>query len=353
MPLKTFGDFIRNHVINNFTAKVMALALALGLWLYAYIFSYTDWRDFQIPVRVHVGENWSVVHGENLQVTARLSYPSRFEELFKQELGANKVYIDCNVAPEASTLDQQTVTVSLKKERLVTAHDFSLKIMSFNPSELPIELIRETARMVTVLPKTSAPPPGYRVEYAAPLTRAVMISGREDIIAKLVTTGIETEEIDISSPPPGNLPEWDLQQVPAHIPTSVTIGGKSYPITCTDQIQCHIHLTRVLVERSFTEVPIELLVPPGYAYVATPLRESTTKVQVTGPKSDVDALKKENIILYVDVRDPKLVPQETPYTQPIYTQIVDENQRPRIIPDMIVKPEVPTLAVKISDAKPK
>ena len=72
--------------------------------------------------------------------------------------------------------------------------------------------------------------------------------------------------------------------------------------------------------------------PPGYSYVATLLRERTTDVQVTGPKSDVEKLKKENIVLYVDVRDPKLVPQETPYTQPIYAQIVDEHQRPMISP---------------------
>jgi hypothetical protein len=352
MPLKTAGEFIRNHVINNFTAKVMALALALGLWLYAYIFSYTEWRDFQIPVHVHASENWSVVRGENLQVTARLSYPRRFEEQFKQELGAGKMHIDCDVAPEPSALDQQTVTVSLKKEPLVTSQNFSLKIMSFDPSELHIELIRETGKMVPVLPKTSKPPPGYRVEYAFPVTATVMIRGREDIIAQLAK-GIETEEIDISSPVPGNLPEWDMQQVPARIPSSVTIGGKSFPITCTDQVQCHIHLTRVLKERTFTEVPIVLLLPPGYAYVATPVREHATDVLVTGPIGDVEALKKDNIVLYVDIRDPKLVPVDTPYTQPIYTQIVDENQRPRIITDMVVKPAASTLAIKISPATPK
>ena len=131
-----------------------------------------------------------------------------------------------------------------------------------------------------------------------------------------------------------------MQQVPARIPSSVTFEGKSYPITCTDQVQCHIHLARVLVEKSFTEVPIELLVPPGYSYVATLLRESTTNVQVSGPKSAIETLKKENIVLYVDVRDPKLVPQETPYTQPIYAQIVDEHQRP-MTSRMVVKPRFP------------
>jgi hypothetical protein len=280
----------------------------------------------------------------------KLSYLRRFEDQFKQELSARKTHIDCNVAPGQSALDHDTVTVSLKKELLVTSPDFSLKIESFKPSELQIELIRETARMVPVLPKTSAPPPGYSVEYVFPLPAAVMISGGEDIIAQLLKTGIETEEMDISAPPP--LPEWDMQ-VPARIPSSVIIGGKSYSIVCTDLVQCHIHLTRVLVERDFTEVPIELLVPPGYSYAAASLRERTTDVQVTGPKSDVEALKKENIVLYVDIRDPKLVPQETPYTQPIYAQIVDEHRRSAIITDMVVKPAVSTCAVKISEVKPK
>ncbi len=359
MPLKTFGEFIRNHVFNNFTAKVMALAMALGLWYYAYISSTTEYNDFPIPVHVHAGEGWSVVHGENLQVTVTLSYPRRFDNQFKQELGAGRTYIDCNVAPEPSALDQQTVTVPLKKELLVTLGDFSLKIGGFNPSKLQIELIRETSKMVRVIPKTTAPP-GYRVEYAFPLTATVMVQGREDIIAQLVKTGIETEEMDISPPPP-DAPEWDIQQVPARIPSSVTIEDKSYPISCSDVVECHIHLVRLSIEKNFTEVPIELLVPPGYAYVATLLRERTTDVQVTGPKDDVEKLQKDDIVLYVDVRDAKLVPlvpQETPYTQPIYAQIVDEHQRSMLITDMAVKPvdrdgrPVSTCALKISQVKP-
>jgi hypothetical protein len=349
MPLKTLGEFIGNHLFNNFTAKVMALAMALGLWSYAYIFSYTS-ADCQIPVRVHVSEGWSVVHGENLRVMATLSYPRRFEDPFKQELDAGKAYIECNVAPEPSALDQQSVTVPLKGTPVVTSRDYSLKVMSFKPPELTIELIRETARMVRVIPRTSAPP-GYDVAYAVPVTATVMIGGRDDIVAQLVKTGVETEVMDLAPPPP-DAPEWDIQQVPAHIPSSVIIGDKSYPISCSDLVVCHVHLARKSVERSFTEVPIELLLPPGYPYVATPLRERTTDVQVTGPKHDVEELKKENIVLYVDVRDPKLVPQETPYTQPIYAQIVDEHQRPVSVTGMIVKPAVSTCAVKISPAKP-
>jgi hypothetical protein len=351
MPLKTFDEIMRKHVFNNFTAKVMALAMALGLWFYAYVSSYTN-GDVEIPVHIHAGEGWAVeqilpdevVHGENVLVKVKLNYPRRFEDQFKQELSAGRTYIDCNVAP---TPDQKPVTVSLKKDLLVTPRDFSVQIESFKPPELKIELVREAARMAPVLPKLSAPPPGYRVEYAFPLTAEVMIRGPEVVVAQLVKTGIETEEINISAPRPGNREEWDLQPM-ARIPSTATFEGKSYPIACTDLVQCSIHLIRAPVEKTFAEVPIELLVPPGYPYAATLLRESTINVQVTGPKSAVEALKKENIVLYVDVRDPKLVPQETPYTQPIYAQIVDEHQR-----DMVVKPAVSTCAVKISEAKPR
>jgi hypothetical protein len=349
MPLKTFREFIWKHVFSNLTAKVMALAMALGLWLYLYVSSYTN-SDVEVPIHIHVGEGWSVehilpdevVHGEDLRVKVKLSYPSRFEDQFKQELGAGKTYIDCNVTP---TLDQKPVTVSLKKDLLVTTRDFSLQIESFKPPELKIEVIREAAMMAPVLPKFSAPPPGYRVEYAFPLTAEVMIRGPEVVIRQLHNTGVETEEINISSPRPGNRDEWDLQPI-ARIPSTETFEGKSYPITCSDLVQCNIHLVRAPVEKIFTEVPIELLVPPGYSYVATLLRDSTIDVQVTGPKSAVEALKKANIVLSVDVRD--LVPQETPYTQPIFAQIADEHQR-----DLVVKPAVSTCAVKISEAKPR
>ena len=142
------------------------------------------------------------------------------------------------------------------------------------------------------------------------------------------------------------------REIVARSPSSVTIGDKSYPISCFDVVECHIRLVRQSIDRKFTDVPIELLLPPGYAYVATPLRERATDVQVTGPQHEVDELKKENIVLYVDLRDPKLVPQETPYTQPIYAEIVDEHQRPVSVTGMAVKPAISTCAVKISPAKP-
>jgi hypothetical protein len=199
-----------------------------------------------------------------------------------------------------------------------------------------------------VLPKTSQPPPGYLVDYVFPIPAAVVISGQRDIVTQLAKTGIETEEIDISTAPPANAAEWGPYPLPARIPAEVPVGGVMYPIRCNDQVQCRIHLIRASAERTFPAVPLGLLEPPNYAFIAD-LREQTSDVLVSGPKNTVDALKPENIVLYVDVRDPKLAPQETRYTQPVQAQIVG-------IPggnEVVVKPAIPTCAVKITEAKPK
>jgi len=347
MPLKTFGEFIRRHVLNNATAKLMALAMAVVLWLYAYISSYTSDSTVIIPIKVQTSEGWSVVHGESLEVEAQWRYPRRLEEEVRQALRDNQIYIDCSVPAGQSALDQQSKTVSLQKEPLVTPRDFSLQVMNFKPAELQIELIRETVQNVRVQPKTSAPPQGYRVEYAFPIPPTVRVRSGEKLVASLARTGIETEEIDISSAPPVNLNtvEWDS---PIRFPSTVTLDGVSYPVACLDPVHCSIRLVRIPTERTFTAVPIGLLQPPGYAYVATlPESARTAEVVVSGPKSIIDALTPDNISLYVDVRDPKLAPQETRYTQPVQAQIVG-------VPgagDVIVKPSVRDCAVKISDAK--
>jgi hypothetical protein len=351
MALKALGEFIRKRFLSNLTAKLMALVLAVALWYYLYTVSYINLVRQTIPVYVQTAsEGWSVVQEDNPEVAVTLSYPRRFEADVKDALDRGQMHLDCKVSAAPTDRDEQIVAVSLpSREAMLTApHDLPFQDVHFVPRELRVTLIREKTVSVRVLPKTSAPPPGYLLDYVFPIPAAVVISGQRDMVTQLAKTGIETDEIDISTPPPANAAEWGPFPLPARIPGEVAVGGVSYPVRCSDQVQCRVHLSRASAVKTFPAIPLGLLEPPNYSSVAT-LHEQACDVQVSGPKSIVEALKAENIVLYVDIRDAKLVPQETPYTQPVQAQVVG-------IPggsEVAVKPALETCAVKISEAKPK
>jgi hypothetical protein len=339
--------------VRHAAAKIISLGMATVIWLYLYNISYTD-TPTQLPARIRTADGWSVVSDNSAEIGVTLSYPRRFESRVREALAASQISVDCNVQPMDNALDEQTIHVRMPSgdAKLSAPRDLPSEVFrmtAFEPSDLPIKIIKETSQYVEVIPKIALPP-GYKLQYSYRVPTTVMIRGRKTVVNKLAATGVETEEIRIP-PPPMNANEWDTQ-VPARIPPEVTIEGVKYPIKCNEQVQCRIYVTRNPAEKKISKIPILLLEPQDYPYSVT-LRENSMDVLVSGPQSLVDAVKSENIMLCVDVRDPHtlalLMPQETPYTQPILAQVV---QFPGA-GELTVKPETPTCAVKISETKAK
>jgi YbbR domain-containing protein len=261
----------------------------------------------------------------------------------EQAYQAGLIRVECVAAPEENKGDSQDVRVQLKGVNLSAPKALAIRWISFEPSEIEVRLVRETTGDVPVIPRLSTPPLGYEVTYKAPGRATVVLRGRKDVIAALTKTGIATEEIDISVPPPPYATEWTLTPF-ARIPSHVIFQGVKCPITCEERVQCTVVLVQKAIEKTFTSIPIRLLFPPEYPYEAS-LRERTTDVKIRGPAGIVNNVKPQNIVLYVDVSD--LKPQELRDTQRIEAQIVN-------VPggtELTIKPAIPTCAVKITEPR--
>jgi len=326
MPLKSLKELIVKPLLNNMVAALMALAMALALWVFAYNFSYAPPAMFSVPVRVPASQGWAVsMDGNDRQtVDVEIKYPRRFqsqvEQLFRTD-GAVYAQVRPGDALNEAGDDAQDIKVTLKEADLVVSRALGINVIQFHPSNITLHYVREMRKSLEVLPLKTDPPADYQVAYVPYCTpRTVTVRGPKNIISG--ATGIETELIDISAPVPGpNLPEWTVTATARLVPY-VTVGNQRYPVTLSEEtVQCRITLVRASIERTFENVPIMLLEPPDYPYVAS-LREgeSATSVRVRGPASIVNSLKPENIVLYVDVRG--LKPIELYHTEPIEAEIV-------------------------------
>ncbi len=350
MTLKSFKDLIVKRLLNNMVAKLMALAMTLALWVFAYNFSYAPPATFTVPVRVPGSAGWAV-SSENDRQTAEVEviYPRRFQSQVDQmfrTLGLVYVQVRPGDALVESGPDAQDVKISLKEADLMVNRALGIKDIKFHPGSITLHYVREMSRSLRVIPRVSEPPANYQVAYEPYCTpTAVIVRGPKNIISG--ATGIETEVIDVSAPiPMPNLQDWPVTATPRLVPY-VTVGGRRYPVAISEEtVQCRILLTRTSEERTFENVPIMLLAPPDYPYVAS-LREgeSTTSVRVRGPASVVNSLKPENIVLFVDVRG--LKPIDLYHTTAIEADIIR-------VPNaglLSITLDSPDRAVKVTEAK--
>ena len=356
MTLKSLREFIVRCLVGNLVTKLMALAIALALWAFAYTFSYVPSVRYSVPVRVPGREGWSVsveTEGNNDRQTVDVEflYPRRFQsqvdQLFRTG-GAVYAQVGPGEALDETGSDIQDIKkVPLTEQDLVVNRALGIKVIRFDPAKINLHYVRETSKSVIVHPRLSDPPSDYQATTPYCTPRAVTVRGPKNIISS--ATEIDTEVIDISAPVPmPNLQDWSLT-VRARLTPYVTVAGQRYPVTVSeDTVECLITLTRVPAERVFENVPIQLLAPPNYPYVAS-LRdgESATSVRVSGPASVIKSLNAENIVLFVNVGS--LKPSEVYDTAAIEADIVGVPNADRLS----VTLGSPDRAVKVTEPNPK
>lgn len=329
---------------SNMVAKLMALAMAAALWLYAFSFSYVPSTTVPIALQVTVPEGWSI-DNPPFVTEVEVNYPRRFSPQVEQAILTGAIHVAC-VAPPPEDADEPVV-IELRDSNLVAPRSLGIRVVRFVPdNRLSLRLIREITRNLPVIPRVSEPPPGYTISYKGPIPATVPVRGRKDIVSR--ARGIATIEIDISAPPPVTAVEWSIQPTVGLI-SNVEVDGVQYAVEVEQaEVQCLIILNQVQSEKLFENIPIQLMAPPDYPYQAT-LREgeSAANVTVRGPVSVVDAVRPENIVLYVDVRD--LKPRELPDIQRVEAQIL---RTPRAS-ELFVTPSIMDVRVKISQPPPK
>lgn len=336
---------IKKLLFGNVTAKFMALVMALALWLYAYSASRYQHR-VRLPVDIETSAGWTVGGRANLSSVVTLTYPRKFRQDVEQAIVRGRIRLRCSVAPDVEGSDTQSIPVLLIASMLQAPGTLRIGVKGFTPARLQVDLTREDTRLLPVVVRLSEPPAEYQLVYARPIPAKVTVHGAKDVLLRLLRAGgIDTRELDITMTPPVRGTNWQFE-LPARVVQEVVVDDRKHPVTCKDEIRVEILLSPVPAERTFSDVPISLLSPHGYPYVAEPREgERKTDVLVSGPAAVVNSVKEENIILYVDLT--RLEPKELPISQPVRAHIIDT---PRAN-ELLVKPAVTICNVKIS-AKP-
>ena len=334
--------WFKDLFFGNLTAKGMALIMALALWFYAYRASRYE-ADWSQPVEINASEGWSLM-GEPPTVRLTVSYLRGLKEEFKAaRAGKNRIRVVATVAPDAAGADEQTLTVDLDEGNFKAPAGLSLAIRSISPARIDVTMVREDSRPLPVELKLSAPPAGFKMETSWASPGKINVRGPKEILANAVA--IETEEIDLGSLTPMHGVAMDYK-LPARIVQYVRIGEEKHAVRCEGEVTAYVQLAPIPKEKTFSSIPIRLLIPHDYPYVAEAQEgERSTNVVVRGPGEIVDKLKPESIILYVDVSDvATLVPKDLRYTQAVHVSIIDT---PRSN-ELTVKPAIASCGVKIS-----
>ena len=330
-------------MLSNLVAKLMALAMAIALWLYAYNFSLVRDTKVFVPVKVETVEGWSEKGVIPSRVEVDLRFPRRFRERVDQAL--KNAVIKPPVTPDERGSDTQPFRIVLSQSHLDVPSNLGIQIVGFTPAEVEVKFTREMAISLPVSLKLSDPPSGYEVSDKSTTPRRVTVRGPKDVMTR--AEFIETEEIDISLPPPYPPPkDWSPAEYTAMLVPRVLLDGEEYRVAIVGnpEVRFRIRLSQEAEVRTFPDVPIRVSIPVDYPYdVELDEGQRSTTVTVSGPSDLIERLKPENIDLYVNVA--KLEPAEARHSPPIRVNIVDMTRSG----ELVVKLGITTCAVKISE----
>ena len=320
--MRRIGQTLRRYLLENLTAKLMALALAVAIWLYAYNSSRVAPYEVSIPVSVQTSEGWTVEGPLNKTMSVTLSYPRRFLGAFDEALRSRRIRISPRVEPDDSGEDMQTKTIVLGPAHLVSPQAFSIDVVRFEKDTLQVKLIKEAQIAIPVDVVHTPPPDGYEIVgqiWRSP-TR-VRVRGRKDIVSK--AQGIKTEEIDISQSPPVPNVNWSVTRtVPVVLYVALGDDEQQHSVSCDDKVQVRIELQPIPQRKTFKDIPIRKVLSDDYSYKAEIHPDDRkSDVRVIGPATVVSALEPKDIILFVQVSNLEPSPTGLPWRQAIQYKI--------------------------------
>jgi hypothetical protein len=293
---------------SNFKTKVMALFMAVAVWTYAYFFSLQKEVDRDIPLLVRVPEGWSVIEQDPAAVTVTLAFPTHSAERIKDALTRRAVWAEVEADVETGSSTQRFAGVLLSEENFHLPAGTGARALSWQPRKVNFVVVQQKTRDLPVRLNLSDPPPGHKILDIWWMPRTVSVKGPAEALDR--ADFILTEKITIVPPPKyGEAPRSTIGVL-----QFIEADGKRFDIVCKNRIEYVIFLSPKLDERVFEKVRIRALVPPGYPY-AFKLKQEEMRVTIRGPEKELAALKPEDILLFVDIRD--LTPQELPYSEPV------------------------------------
>ena len=308
---------VQDLFVKDFRTKAMALAIAVGVWFYAYNATMAT-TETPAPLRISTDPGWVVALVRNAAgkvladagdvVTAKLwiEYPQRTRDLLREALAEGKVGGEIKVSAQAKGVETVETEARVVPGLFHVPSGVEARVKVVDPKVLRITLAQvQTRQGVLVEPVFSEAPPGTRIADRSFFPRRVNVTGPKSVVAKLEK--IRTEPINISDEPTQYV--LPIRRT-VGIDTRVKVGGQERLVRCDQRVTCTVMLGPKPAIRTFEDVPILFLMKPDHPYKGklTLPKSPTLTVRVMGPPERIKELKRESILLFVDVRGLDLAP---------------------------------------------
>ncbi len=306
-------DLLKEVLLNNLGAKLMALAMAVALWLFA-TGKYTGELSCTVPIEASFPHGYTLLDQSATEVNIRLKGPKSSIDYVSSLVGERKIVARCEVyieGRESEDIIEETVILDTKSFNLPA----EVKLDMITPKKIKFTLVKQEKKTLAVeLQKRGEPIPGYTIGGEFFFPSEVQVTGPANILKD--ATVIKTLPIDISNITPDQNRTFPWQ-VPLEQRVVVNRNGENItaPVECEGEVNVWFDIVEELESKRFEKVKIKLLEPPDYPYKVE-LEQKFITLNVKGPKSVLDRLHTPDV--FIDVSELK---PPGPYKQPLICRL--------------------------------
>jgi YbbR domain-containing protein len=305
--MKAFWEFL----IKDPLRKLIALSLTIVLYAVLYEGKQQQ-KDLKlVPLEISCDEDVFLagVHRHAaVHLTVRGS-ESRIKNLTVQDIVGT-----IKISRNTPGFESGTVSIQLTPENFICPR--GIEIVSIEPEVLTLPVQRRRSEEIRIVPEiTGRPRAGYVQGEISCYPETVLVTGPEQAVLNL--REVRTEIYNIKN--------YETETVIRHLnllnmnPDEFSFNISSVKVT----IPFTTDITRTL-----PQVPIRCFVPANLGVAVYPERQSAT-VTVSGSQSETDTVSAADIMLYVDLSDPKFA-EAGEHTVPLRAVLNDPNSHLRI-----------------------
>ncbi|MFN3466783.1 MAG: YbbR-like domain-containing protein [Candidatus Brocadiales bacterium] len=317
---------VKEALLGNWGAKLMALSMAIALWSYA-TGKYTGELACEIPVQISYPPDYTLLQQSTTELKVKLKGPKQGIDYVSALLRSKELRARCEISGEgrpAIDLLEEVVMLDRKNFNLPP----EIKLESLNPDNVRVTLGKLEEKTLQVnLQKKGEPAEGYVLAGEFFYPSQVQVYGPASLLKE--AKGISTTVIDIS-----NLTSDQNRTFPWRVPLEQKVilhnNGETVevPVKCDKQITVWLQLTEQPDSKTFQKVKIKLLQPPNFPHKIK-LQEEDIDIKIKGPKLALDKLSPPEVYIDVSGLEPP-----GPYKRPLKCTLPPQVELEEALPEV-------------------
>ncbi len=317
---------LKEVLLGNWGAKLMALSMAVALWSYA-TGKYTGELACEIPLQISYPSGYTLLQQSTRELKVKLKGPKQGIDYVSELLRTKELTARCEISGEgrpAIDLLEEVVTLDKKNFNLPP----EIKLESLNPDRVRVTLGKLEEKTLQVgLQKRGEPAPGYVLAGEFFYPSQVQVTGPASLLKE--AKEISTTAIDIS-----NLTSEQNRTFPWRVPLEQRVilhsNGTTLevPVKCDKQINVWLQLSEQPGSKTFQKVKIKLLQPLDFPYKVK-LQEEEIDLKIRGSKLILDKLNPPEVFVDVSGLEPP-----GPYKRPLRCNLPPQVELEEMLPEV-------------------